>query len=366
MAMADEKKRNEKKRLDNLDLIKAIGILMVLTLHVPLWNVDFIETPSLSRIIQYAFRLISEGVPIFVMVNGFLLFMKRSFDLKRHMLKTIRMFVLLLIWCVILTVLGMAIDQDPEPITVASIANYLMATQVGSRYTGVLWFLQSLIALYLVYPVLKAVYDGYPKLFDYMFIVTAVFTVGMNTFDLLRDALSLKMDVTPLANALLFVRRSDPTGNGWYVYYFLLGGMLFKYKAAVVKKRWLWATLGLLSWIGAFFFGYALSIRLGFVYNQAFNYSSIFMTFFIIGLFAFSGPYQCRGTIVQRFIASVGQNTFGIYLCHFIFIFAAYRFYTLDTGGRRFLAFIIIFILSHVSSYLARKVPVLKELFILG
>ena len=42
-----------RQRQDNLDLLKAIAILMVLSLHVPLWNVDFIGTPSLGRALQY-------------------------------------------------------------------------------------------------------------------------------------------------------------------------------------------------------------------------------------------------------------------------------------------------------------------------
>ena len=33
---------NATGRLDNLDLMKAAGILMVLSLHIPLWLFDFL------------------------------------------------------------------------------------------------------------------------------------------------------------------------------------------------------------------------------------------------------------------------------------------------------------------------------------
>ena len=72
------------KRMDNLDLMKALGILMVITLHVPLWKPEFMETYSAGRLLQYAFRIISEGVPVFVTINGLLLLKKKNMNLKAH------------------------------------------------------------------------------------------------------------------------------------------------------------------------------------------------------------------------------------------------------------------------------------------
>ena len=115
----------------------------------------------MSRTVQYAFRLISEGVPLFMAVNGILMFRKPELDLKRHLMKTLRLFVLLLVWCVILTVAGLMLERDPKPVTLHSLVHFTLLTQVGSEYTGVLWFLQGMLAVYLMFPVLKAAYlDG--------------------------------------------------------------------------------------------------------------------------------------------------------------------------------------------------------------
>ena len=46
------------KRIDSLDLLKAIAIMLVLALHVPLYHIDFIEQPTASRVFQYFLRLI--------------------------------------------------------------------------------------------------------------------------------------------------------------------------------------------------------------------------------------------------------------------------------------------------------------------
>ena len=55
----------EKKRIHGLDVLKAMGICMVLSLHVPPRDQDFITTPNIVHILQYAARIVSEGVPIF-------------------------------------------------------------------------------------------------------------------------------------------------------------------------------------------------------------------------------------------------------------------------------------------------------------
>ena len=50
------------KRIDGLDIMKAFAIMMVITLHIPLWHMDFITYPSGFVSLQYAMRLIAEGV----------------------------------------------------------------------------------------------------------------------------------------------------------------------------------------------------------------------------------------------------------------------------------------------------------------
>ena len=146
----------KEQRKDNLDLLKAIGILLVVTLHVPLWSYNFIAEPSASHVLQYAMRLLSEGVPVFLMVNGYLLLGKKTFDFQKHLRKMGHIFLLFLLWSVILITIGQIFSDSPEKsFTIRTYAAYITATQVGSIYTGVLWYLQNLLAVYLIFPVLK-------------------------------------------------------------------------------------------------------------------------------------------------------------------------------------------------------------------
>ena len=48
----------EKKRYANIDLLKAIAIVMVISLHSKLFNTDFISSGKISIYIQYSIRLI--------------------------------------------------------------------------------------------------------------------------------------------------------------------------------------------------------------------------------------------------------------------------------------------------------------------
>ena len=359
------------QRVDNLDLMKAVGILMVLSLHVPLWNYDFFESPTVGRVIQYAFRLVSEGVPLFMFVNGFLLFRKSEFDLKKHLMKALRMFALLLVWCVILTVAGLRLEPEPQPVTLQSLLYHIFWTQVGSQYTGAYWFLQNMLAVYLMYPVLRAVWDRRDRLFEYMFAAVFAFTVGLGTIGLVRDYASAYCDVNLLSEGLNFLYRfspvtNGPVGTGWYLFYFLLGGMVLKHQETIRRRRALFSLLGLLSWAGALAYAYTLSRKVGWLYNPAFNYGSITMTLFLVGFFALTIPYRNRGNLAQRFIAGVGKNTLGIYLTHFLFIFVANRYYIRDTAPKRAIAFVAVFLLSHGFSMLIRKIPGLRRLMSMG
>lgn len=359
--MSDKRSPARAKRMDGLDLMKALGILMVLSLHVPLWDVDFIVAPTISRAVQYALRLVSEGVPVFVAVNGFLLLGKDGFDLKAHLKKTLRLFILTLMWCAILAVAGMLLARERELFTVRAVLNYIAGTKVNAKYTGVLWYMQNLLAVYLLFPALKLLYDERFDVFKWLFVVVAIFTVGLGTVELVRDVLDLYVGTTLLTRFIAFARRFSPLGDGWYLFYFMLGGMVRANWDAMKKHRVPLAVAGIVSWPWAFYFGFGMSRRLGEVYNPAFNYGSLFMACFVVGLFALTLPYESKGPI-GRFAASVGKNTFGIYLSHYLFIFAVARFFTPDTAPERVLAFIVVFAGSYLFTVVVRRIPGLKKL----
>ncbi|MBT9848687.1 acyltransferase family protein [Blautia sp. MCC289] len=125
----------------------------------------------------------------------------------------------------------------------------------------------------------------------------------------------------------------------------------------LIAKRKKWIVIGALSWIGALGYAVCLSEKTGVLYSASFNYSSLFMLLFLLGLFALFLPYQKRNNLVDAFIASIGKNTFGIYLSHCIFIFTLQRFWTYSGFVERLIAFCIVFASSYVFTVIINRIP---------
>lgn len=345
------------KRIDGLDIMKAFAIMMVITLHIPLWQTDFITYPSGLASLQYAMRLIAEGVPIFLVINGFLLFRKRELDLNKHLKKIGKILGIFFAWAVILTIVGSWMSN--EPLTISSLLTYILNTAVGSKYTGVLWFLQGLVAVYLIFPVLWHIYHEHYKVFTYIFVILFIFSEGYNTIILIRDFVSLYADTTIMNAFLAMIMKFNFTDNLWYVFYFCLGGILWRNIEKIEKYRARLCIVGGVAWILAFAYGYILSIHMGAVYNPAYNYNSPFMLFFLIGMLALLLPYENKGRRYQKLLSSIGANTFGIYLSHYIFIFIINRYYVQESFKDRFAAYIAVFVCSYIFSIVIKRIPIL-------
>ena len=148
------------QRISGLDFLKAFAIYGVIAIHIPLFKVDFINNPTIGSFLQYALRLLIEGVPIFMAINGFLLFKKRNFGIKQHFKKTFRLFLIFLIWGVIITVICTSLDNPSQKLSIPFIIKSILYVKPGGTPPSVLWFIQELIAIYLIFPIFKKAYDN--------------------------------------------------------------------------------------------------------------------------------------------------------------------------------------------------------------
>lgn len=351
----------QRKRMDNLDFMKAFGILMVISLHVPLWQPDFMLYYNVGSIIQYAFRIIAEGVPIFVMINGFLLLKKKNIDTKSHAKKMLKLFFILILWGGILATTGMFLDKNIDAFTLRDVIYAILNIQVGAQYTGVLWFLQNLLAVYLIYPALWYLFNEKYNAYKFLFGIVTFFVLGINTLVLLRDVISTVCDMEGMSRCIEFINRFNPVENGWYVFYFMLGGMVWHNFDVIKSKRILLGGIGMLSWPAAFATAYYISISTGVTYNQAFNYGSIYMVAFLLGVFALTIPFESNNSI-KRFICSIGQNTFGMYLSHFLFIFLLNHYWEYSNGKERLVAYLLVCVGSYAFSIIVKSIPIVKSI----
>ena len=353
---------SDKKRIIGLDVMKAVAILMVVTLHLYFWNGDFIAVPMLKTYLQYCFRLIAEGVPAFLFINGYLLLSRSSYSLKKHYRHAAGLFAILLCWGVLLTLAGNALSPAPERVSIPMILRYVFSTQVGARYTGVLWFIQNLLALYLIYPMLKALYDREETLFTILFGITAFFTVGMQGIEMLRDLTGTFTGVTVFNDAIGFLYRFNPVSNAYYVYYFMLGGMVYRYRTVILQKKRVWIGAAAAAWAAACAVGIFLSHRMGAVYNRAFNYGSVFMTVILLGMFVMVYELSPENRFV-RFMAFVGKKTMSIYLIHYFFVFIMDHLYPGGAGSIVKFVFLILAVAGSIClGEIIKRIPFLRFL----
>jgi surface polysaccharide O-acyltransferase-like enzyme len=382
---------SEKKvRYANLDLLKGIAMLLVITLHLPLWRTDYYETGNVSRMIQYAFRLLSEGVPVFLMINGMLIIPRKHLDLKEHYKKTFRIFLVMLAWEVIYTV-SYILVTGCEKLNYKVVVNAVLTTAVGSKYTGLFWFLQGLIALYIIYPVIRLVYQTSYKYYCCLF----AFLAGS------RILYFLAAELGPISQRYMINDNWIVNIPGWvnqfqmvpieaakadYLLFFMMGGVVMHEIKRIQAHRHIWALAGLLAWILAICYGF---FRTNFdrqLYNPAFNYASVFMLVMLVGWLASTFWFQDRGNAFNRFVTSVGKNTLGIYAVHQILI-KFYEYFRCINSSRvdmgkvqdiwelsdqylklapdfteRLLTILAVFLISWLITLLFRKIPLLHYL----
>lgn len=349
------------KRLDNIDLLKAISILMVISLHVPLWHVDFITQPTITRILQYFLRLSSEGVPLFVTINGFLLLKKTSFDVQKHYKRCAKLFGLLIFW-IIAYILVLA-RGDLLSMSPSDFLHYIFTTgsDEGNQYTNGLWFLQFLFAVYLFVPAFWKIYHDDFKLFQTLFIISFVLVLGRNTIVLTTQTLALSTDTALLNELLGFWDRINIWGYGYYVVFFGFGGMIYHYYDWIISKKKQIICLGIVSTMLAFVYGYFMSKASGAIFDQTFNYGTVFEFFIMLAWFAGTANFNSNKNILTKTISVIGKNTFAIYIIHKIFIRLFKSFLPIFFMDHRMIVYVIVLILSTIFAVIAPKIPILRK-----
>ncbi len=304
------------QRILFLDAIKALAILLVIFYHGNMLDKNFLVNPDVTTFIHYFFQCsLSVCVPLFFMVNGALVLNKR-FSLRDNVERIIRIFFLTYIWGAILLLLLKYICSDTYTIRgFLSSLWHLKPPRINH-----LWFLKTLISIYILLPLFKLGFDHEKKSALYSILLFVfIFSFGNNLLNQICNLFGYfgdyRFNFFPIVN---------PFGNCFYaIFYFLMGGILFK---SIAEKR--------------FNFHYSLPIVLFFIFQLALFLYGIFMTklnnayydvvwggydtvmtlVMTISIFLLLSKFNYKNTKTNRIISYVGKNTFGIYLLHVIFI----------------------------------------------
>ncbi len=358
----EEERTVTKKRWDGIDLLKCIAILMVIALHVPLLHfyMDGVEG-SLFRKIQYGLRIIMQPVPYFVAVNGFLMLKKERFDLNTHIRKTLTMIVLFFVWASILVIFARLIAG--EGLTLKQFLCYVFETGDGTgNYAGVLWFMEGLIGVYLIFPLLWRTFQEDYRSFRFFFVSLSILMIGVSCLELLRDALRFHTDTEVLDQFIGLCKRFRTESGGWFLFYFCLGGVIAHDLDCFHEKRTRMVLAGLAAWALSYGFAYYMSSQQGSMYDPSFNYESAFTAVFIVAIFALVLPYEASGRPISRMLMEIGKNTFGIFVIHKIFIWIIEKYFDVFSFGERVATCVAVTAASYFLTVLMKKIPGLRKL----
>ncbi len=364
----DNRNCSHEVRYENIDLLKCIAIFMVILIHIPAFNTYFIEEKNNNIIIQYSLRLISEGVLIFIFVNGFLL-LNKPFDYKKHIKKIFKMFCLIIFWGIVYVITKSIIRG--EEISLFKIINIVLSIELNNTYVGNLWFLQSLICLYIFFPILKYIHDSNRSLYKYLCLIIIIFSVGINLFDLFLQMLGNILKIQNLSTLVLnnFNNINLFSKNlGMFGFYFILGGYVFENKHIFDEKKNVILAIvsGAVAWIMATTIGIIMSFACESTYPNNYNYYQIFMAITIVGIYALSTMYtNSRNNIYNRIVTSIGKNTMGIYLVHQIIIELVEKHISIIKTRlfQRVYIAIIVLIVSWIISLIFTKIKKINTMF---
>lgn len=343
--------------------MKCIAIFLVLVYHSTICFFDFINEPSVLSYFRYYLRtLLSPCVSLFFFVNGYLLF-KKELDLKKHIIKTIRLVILAIIWSFIKVLVLMLIKK--EYLSFNEILLIIWNLQGG--WVNSLWFLGALVCIYIIFPILKLAYDIKPKYFNYFIITAAIFTFGNVILNELGTILNKSM---PLQGVNCFSMFNPFRGIYGYTFvYFCLGGYIYKIEKDIklirpLKRNIISIIVMLIFCLGLFCVGLLYSYINNTIWDIVWNgYDTIFTLGNVLCMYVLSLNYKKDYKLVKI----ISSNTLGIYFIHGFFVEATiYRLqeykFLCNIPYNIIYALLILFASLGITLIL-KKIPVIKRLF---
>lgn len=335
------------KRYEYMDWLRVIAIITVVGIHV-LSKIINTESPEawewkLANAIDSALRWC---VPVFFMLSGALLLTRKPDEpvwsfLKKRLAKA---FIPLLFWSGVY--LLYRILEQGRSYTIGEALTLFLTDDIYYH----LWFLYTIIGLYLMAPFLRILVDRMSKrTFEYFLLFWVIFSVLM-----------------PFVNK--FLGFDIAFGAGMfepYIGYFMLGAYLFLYP--IDKKHLpLLGVAAILGYSGTYFGTETLTDYKGeldeFFYEH-YRPNSLAITLFIFTLF----QHMKSVSKPNRLITAISGATLGIYVIHPLVQFYLDKFLGINPvmfypAFGIMLSWIVIFAVSFTIVAILQKIPGIKHI----
>ncbi|HBF7094557.1 TPA: acyltransferase [Clostridioides difficile] len=358
-----------KERLIYLDFIKVLAIYFVCFYHYNNFNTDFLSNPSISTYLSYFIKgIASTGVPLFFMVSGALM-LNRNYNLNKHIRKIINIIILTIIWGMITLLILSPIKGNSY-----SIPGFVKALWTWEQDTiNHLWFLQTLVCVYILYPLIKEVYDiEGKKVLNYILIVIFIFTFGNVLLNMVANIVESILGINYITNHEFNFFNNFNLFRGFYAYtlvYFIVGALLLeKLKNDMrinVNQIIMIFIIGIST---LFLYGVMMSNSNKEVYGTVWNgYDTIMTLLMCISIFILSYISNSKLDKLSSVVQLIGENTLGIYFVHRMVGSILKPYYitlTFSTSIISNLVFgIVVMAMSLIITLVLKRIPIIKSLF---
>ena len=352
------------KRDFSLDFLKALAIFLVCQTHYMHYKDN-----GLNNFVAIASCM---GVPLFFMVNGALL-MNRPLDTERHYKKTLRIFVLCIVWKIISVILMSFIwKKNILENGIAVLLNFVMGRNDLQGYElGHFWYLYALVGIYTIFPLFKICYDNEKGkiIIKYILGIIAFFSIGISTLNLFVQIFAYirgretELSFNWLNSYYIFGMY------GYCIFWFILGGILYSEVKQVKQPKKMKDISFLL---------FAIGWLLLFLLNRFQNITGTSPFIVVDGYYCVPTVMMCVGIFIisklllenrqNNMIMTISRETWGIYMLHIIvgtaFLKVQGRYYFECGILLNFIKSVWMIAASLVVIWIMKKIPVVKKLVV--
>ena len=281
-----------KTRNINLDLIKVIACVGVVLLHTTM--IGFKETGSWN-LLAYLYYLGTYSIPLFFMVNGYLLLGKRSITYSYILQKVKWILITVSSWTFIVWLFKRDFTVNP----IKKIIGSLLQKGDFSQF----WFFGALILIYLCLPILKKILNSKRS---YLYILSSLVTIGL-VFELVNMVLQMPLQSYVIQTFRLWT---------WFFYY-ILGGLIAQFDKEFIKKgfkRWMKIVAVLLMLISPLILFFLAKT----IYHNLFAeyfYDILFVKIVSLGIFLTVLTLSLEEN-KSKWIVTLSNQTMGVFIVH--------------------------------------------------
>ncbi len=329
----------------SIDLLKCLSCFAVVCLHVAGMIVtQYFEQYTISHFIYY---LASFAIPIFFMVNGYLLLSKKEMSYQYAFLKILKMIKVVLLWNIFFAFLFLIIKNSIYNPLIMSVDNLL---QRGILFQ--FWFFGALSIIYIILPILYKIFNKNDKIAILLSMFFIILCTGIDIVNFIRIS----------EGSNLIQENVIQTFRLWtWLAYFTLGGMFSKKNITdKIYNKVPMSSNGIILLILCFIcpiYEYFVSNYFYHTIAAEYFYDSILMFLWTSSMFIFINRLNIK---YGKLLKIISDNMIGIFILHILIKKMVFKI-NINTPVLNSLSILIVFIISLFISDIIRKIPLIKN-----